>query len=94
MTEQIGNFPVILSAPTSLISRYLLSAINLGNIEYVSSDLDWVAGLLSNFEMPPNMLNELLNNYAKTIKEVVGESADPVVDWLYVIAGKFEEEES
>ncbi len=90
LADQVKTYPVLISAPTSVISRYLLAAITLGNIQYLDSELEWVSGLLSNFDMPGNMLAEFLRTYAQTIQQVVGNSTQPVSDWLYQIAGKFE----
>ncbi|MFN2146015.1 MAG: MerR family transcriptional regulator [Anaerolineales bacterium] len=90
LAEEVANYPVIISAPTNLISRYLTSAIKLGNIRYLDSELEWVSGLLLNFDMPPNMLTEFLHKYAETIQQVAGESAQLVIDWLTQIANRLE----
>jgi hypothetical protein len=83
---------VIVSAPTSLISRYLQAAISLGDVRYLASDLEWVSGLLSNFDMPADLLTKFLMDYANTVQEVVGDPAEPVITWLHQIANKFSEE--
>ncbi|MBN2045712.1 MAG: MerR family transcriptional regulator [Anaerolineales bacterium] len=82
LAEIADNYPVIVSAPTSLISRYLLSAIKLGDIRYLESDLEWVAGLLSNFQMPEDLLTRFLTDYARTLQDVVGDPAAEIITWL------------
>lgn len=82
----IDQYPVIVSAPTDLISRYLLSAIRLGDISYLNSDVTWISGLLTNFKLPTDILSNFLKEYAATIEEVIGPSAEPASSWLLQVA--------
>ena len=77
------NYPLILSAPNHYISRYIFSAIQLGDISYLMSDLEWAYGLLTNFKMPADMLVDFLHTYAQAIEDAVDSTAGPLVDWLH-----------
>jgi hypothetical protein len=92
LAAAIDRYPVIVSAPTDLISRYLLSAINLGDISYLNSDIAWISGLLTNFKLPTDILSNFLKEYAAIIEDVVGPPAEPASTWLMQIATTLTEE--
>ena len=82
VNSTLAEYPIILSAPNHYISDYLFAAIKLGDLSYLMNELEWVYGLLNNFKMPKEMLVNFLETYAQELKDTMGGSASPLVDWL------------
>jgi methanogenic corrinoid protein MtbC1 len=82
LTAAFDDIPLLLSAPNNYISKYLISAIKLGDLDYLHSDLEWAYGLITNFQIPGDLLVEFVNRYRQAVLDVMGESAQPLVRWL------------
>lgn len=90
LSTAFDEIPLLLSAPTNYISRYLISAIKLGDLDYLHSDLEWAYGLITNFQIPGDLLLQFVNRYRQAVLEVMGESAAPLVRWLELGAEQIE----
>lgn len=60
----------------------IAAALTLGDMGYLGADIDWVAGLIENYRMPPEMLRIYLQAYQRTAREQLDERGEPVVAWL------------
>jgi hypothetical protein len=58
------------------------AALALGDMDYLETDIEWVAGLLENHQLPVDALYGYLHAYRKTVVEQLDERDRPVVAWL------------
>lgn len=60
----------------------IAAALALGNINYVSDEMDWVKYLLHAYAQPEQGLVDFINAYAKAIDKHINGSGRPIYDWL------------
>ena len=60
----------------------IAAALTLGDMDFLGTDIEWVTGLLQNYQLPREALYGYLQAYYETAKEQLGEAAEPVVAWL------------
>jgi DNA-binding transcriptional MerR regulator/methylmalonyl-CoA mutase cobalamin-binding subunit len=58
------------------------AALALGDMEYLGTDIAWVAGLIQNYQLPPEALPAYLQTYQEAAREQLGKAGRPVTDWL------------
>ena len=60
------------------------AALHLGSLELININLDWVKGLLNNFNIytPQTILTNYLRQYHQAVKVVMDERAAPILNWL------------
>lgn len=64
------------------IGRDIIAALKLGDLSLLGSELKWVEGLLVNFGLNPNTLEDYLETYLAFAKEALDERAAPIIEWL------------
>lgn len=65
------------------LTRNILSALKLGNLNYIGANLQWVEGMMINYNLPPQALYDFLEAYHRAAAHYLGEPAGrPVVRWL------------
>lgn len=62
--------------------RDLTAALSLGNLNYLGTDLNWIAGMLSYRQISPDVLVLYLNCYYEGARRFLGEPGWLLVDWL------------
>jgi methanogenic corrinoid protein MtbC1 len=60
----------------------IAAALTLGNMDFLGTDIEWVTGLLQNYQLPREALYSYLQAYFETAKEQLDEPAEAVVTWL------------
>jgi len=71
-----------LNIANEAIARNVTAALQLGNINFLCADIEWVEGLLNNYRVPGNTLRRYLKGYQQAAQEHLDESDDIVVRWL------------
>lgn len=65
------------------LTRNILSALRLGDLDYIGSNLEWVEGMMINHDMPPQLLHSFLSAYRDAAAHYLDEPAGRlVVKWL------------
>jgi MerR family transcriptional regulator, light-induced transcriptional regulator len=72
----------------------LTAALTLGNLNYLGTDLNWIAGLLSYRQISPDVLVHYLNGYYEGARRFLGEPGWILVDWLAHLLQKQDYDES
>jgi DNA-binding transcriptional MerR regulator/methylmalonyl-CoA mutase cobalamin-binding subunit len=62
------------------------AALALGDIHFLGTDLEWVRGLLRNYQIPDGAMSAYLHAYLQAATEQLGKD-DPVVGWLGELVG-------
>lgn len=67
---------------TSYLGDALSAALELGDLAFLESDLDWVKALLSGRQIPAQSLLPYLSVYSQAIRTEMGAAGAPVTDWI------------
>jgi DNA-binding transcriptional MerR regulator len=88
---QLHSLPELSDQPIRLLNNTnnefgnnIEAALRLGDLAMISSNLDWVKGLLLNSHqrLSENALNTYLQAYQKVAKSVLDKRAAPIFDWF------------
>lgn len=80
--------PGYLSIANQALADNITAALTLGDIDYLCTDMQWVEGLLENYNVPMELLHLYVNAYYDAAQVHLGESSAPVVDWLAELSGR------
>jgi hypothetical protein len=58
------------------------AALALGDMDFLGTDIEWVAGLLRNYRFPVEVLNSYLRTYHQTVGEQLDERGQPIITWF------------
>lgn len=64
------------------LARNIVAALALGDIDFVGVDIEWVEGLLSNHQLPSELLNRYLTAYHQLAENHLDERGAPIIEWL------------
>lgn len=73
--EQIANANIHLS-------RDIVSALRLGDMTLLGSEISWTEKLLLNYNMPAVSLHDYLEAYYQAAKQQLGKEGRPIIGWL------------
>lgn len=72
------------------LAEGIAAAVTLGDIDYLGSDMEWLAGLLKHYGLPAEALAAYLRAYEAAARAHLGMAGQPIVDWLTKLnAGAF-----
>jgi methanogenic corrinoid protein MtbC1 len=80
--ERIGMSRGYITVATMNLSRNIMAALVLGDMEFIGVDIDWVAGLLSNHRLPVDLLRDYLKVYYQAVKTQMDDRGQPIISWL------------
>ena len=64
------------------MARNIVSALALGNMDYVGVELAWIKQLLVNYQWPEGALENYLSTYREAVDLYTNDPGSPIVDWL------------
>lgn len=65
------------------MSRNIVAALKLGDLEYMGPNLHWIEGMMINHNMPPDLLQRYLEAYYQAAQEILEQPiAEPILAWL------------
>jgi methanogenic corrinoid protein MtbC1 len=64
------------------MARNIMSALTLGDMDYIGIELAWVKQLLANYQWPDGSLERYLAAYHEAVDLYTNGSGRPIVDWL------------
>jgi DNA-binding transcriptional MerR regulator len=72
------------------LGNTLTAALELGDISYASTDVHWITNLLMERHVSASVLPFFLTLYAQAIQEIMGETGQPLYEWLIIQSRKLE----
>jgi MerR family transcriptional regulator, light-induced transcriptional regulator len=60
----------------------IMAGLMLGDLDYLGTDLNWIAGLLAYRQIPTQALVRYLSVYLEAVERYLGESGHPLLGWL------------
>lgn len=70
------------------IGNLISAALHLGDINYATTDIAWLTSLLIQRKVSITHLPEFLQRYVSATEKVMGESSQPISEWLKLEIGK------
>ncbi len=70
------------------MARNITSALALGDMNYIGTELSWLEQLLSNYQWPAETLPQYLRSYYEATDLYLNGSGRPIVEWLAEITSK------
>jgi len=64
------------------LTRSIHAALQLGDMGLMSGEMEWIQGLLHNFEIPQEFLSLFLFGYRNAAHDLLSTDGKPVLDWL------------
>ena len=77
-----------LEIANDFLGRDILAALSLGNMNYLQNEMDWLRMLLSNHNIPLDLLPRYVDIYSQALSHVLEEEGKPVIDWMEQIKEK------
>jgi hypothetical protein len=64
------------------LGKDLASALSLGDLDSLRLEMDWIRGLLHEYDQQPESLGDFMTAYAKAVDAAMGAEGQPISDWL------------
>lgn len=64
------------------LTRSIHAALQLGNMDLMHGEMEWIQGLLHNFTIPDDALKQFMDGYRQAAHELLGAEGQLVLEWL------------
>ena len=64
------------------IGENITAALQLGDMSYVSAEVDWLKTLLQSYETPPQQLIYFMETYAEAVNKNINGQGKPISEWF------------
>lgn len=66
------------------LGENITAALQLGDMAYVSAEVEWLKVLLQSYEKHPQQLIHFMETYSQAVYKNINGSGDPIIDWFTV----------
>ena len=80
--------PGHLSIANQALAGNITAALALGDMNYLCTDMQWIKGLLDNYNVPTEMLHQYVNAYYDAAQTHLGDTSSLILDWLAELSGR------
>jgi hypothetical protein len=80
--EPLSIAPDDIDTGIHFLGENILAALQLGNIAYVSAEIDWLQGLLQSHGSPENQLGQFLQSYSRAVDQAINGQGQLIQQWL------------
>ena len=71
-----------LNIANDFIARDIQAALALGKMDLIQPEFNWLAGLLTNYQVPPELFPEYLNIYQQALEKNLDDRGQLILDWI------------
>jgi hypothetical protein len=64
------------------LGENITAALQLGDLAYVSAEVEWLKVLLQSYEKHPQQLIHFMETYSQAVSRNINGAGQPVIDWL------------
>ncbi len=79
---QPGFDQAYLVTANQFMGNDLIAALQLGDVSYIDSELDWLTAMIKGNQLDLKVLSFYLRAYASALEQHLGAAGQPVVEWL------------
>lgn len=82
LSQASGEVPEYLENANRFMGDNIIASLQLGNVEYISSEIDWLRQMFKGHQLPMEKIQRFLRVYASAMQEHLDEHAGPLVNWI------------
>jgi methanogenic corrinoid protein MtbC1 len=86
--EPLAISPEDIKTGTQFIGDNISAALQLGEISYVSTEVEWLRSMLKSYDTPPQQLIAFMEMYSQAVDKTINGQGKPVYEWLMAEAEK------
>jgi len=83
MLEPLAISPENIKTGIHFLGENIAAALQLGNMSYVSAEVDWLKTLLQSYETPPQQLIHFMETYSHAVDKNINGQGKPIFEWFY-----------
>lgn len=83
MLEPLAVSPENIKTGIHFLGENITAALQLGDISYVSAEVDWLRTLLQSYETPPQRLIHFMESYSNAVNQNINGQGGPISEWLF-----------
>jgi methanogenic corrinoid protein MtbC1 len=80
--EPLSISPEDIETATHFLAENITAALQLGDMDYVSAEIEWLKGLLQSHGSPEGQLGHFLQTYSKAVDKSINGQGAPIFEWL------------
>lgn len=80
--EPLSISPEDLKTGMYFLGDNITAALQLGDMNHVSAEVDWLRTLLQAYETPPQQLIHFMKTYAQAVDQTINGQGKPIIDWF------------
>jgi methanogenic corrinoid protein MtbC1 len=82
MLEPLSIAPEDIKTGIHFLGENITAALQLGDMSYVSAEVDWLKSLLNAYETPPQQLIHFMESYSRAVDRNINGQGKPVFEWF------------
>jgi len=82
MLEPLAISPENIRTGIHFLGENIAAALQLGDMSYVSTEVDWLKTLLQSYETPPQQLIHFMETYSKAVEKNINGQGKPIFEWF------------
>jgi len=80
--EALSISPEDMNIGIHFLGENITAALQLGDMTYVSAEVDWLRSLLQSYDTPPQQLIHFMEVYAQAVDKNINGQGQPIFEWL------------
>lgn len=80
--EQEGIHPQHLIDANLPLTDNVIAALQLGDLHFLAQNMEWIKGLIRNYGIPVESLDQYVDSYQAAVREVIGEDGNVVIEYF------------
>lgn len=77
-----GIDPEHLDTANHYLAKDILAALKLGDMDFMTAEMAWLARLLVNYAISGDLLDQYLDSYRQAARSYLDDRAQPILEWL------------
>lgn len=82
LVQPLSISPDGLNTGIHFLGNNIAAALQLGDMEHVTGEVEWLQFLMQFHERPPQELNDFMQNYSRAVDLHINGQGDPIKTWL------------
>ena len=80
--ETLSISPEDMNIGIHFLGENITAALQLGDMSYVSAEVDWLRSLLQSYDTPPQQLIHFMEVYSQAVDSNINGQGQPIFEWL------------
>jgi MerR family transcriptional regulator, light-induced transcriptional regulator len=82
LLEPLAISPEDIKTGIQFLGDNISAALQLGDLSYVSTEVDWLRTLLKSYDTPPQQLIYFMETYSQAVDQNINGQGKPIYEWL------------